>query len=193
MHDIEPWWGWRDEYTAENDNNSPFHGLVYDEFTFSNRIYNYYIHPQWDFFGSETLYGKLLFVNYKKHFAIIELIGEWNDALYNDIMFLKRDFADILNKNHIFKFAIICENVINFHGDDDSYYEEWYDDVKDENGWICLINTYEHVYTEMSRYRIHNYLNFGTPFNNLPWRTLKPNLVLDLIEGIMKKQINTLL
>lgn len=24
MHDIEPWWGWRDEYVAEKDENRPF-------------------------------------------------------------------------------------------------------------------------------------------------------------------------
>ena len=61
MHDIEPWWGWRDEYTAENDPKSPFYGREYNEFLFTNKIYNYYIHPQWDFFGSETLYLKLIY------------------------------------------------------------------------------------------------------------------------------------
>ena len=193
MHDIEPWHGWRDEYTAENDKKSPFHGCVYDEFNFSNKIYNYYIHPQWDYFGSETLYGKLLFVNYTKHFAVIELIGEWNDALYNDIMFLKRQLADILNKNKIYRFTIICENVLNFHGDDDCYYEEWYDDIRDDRGWICLINTFDHVSSEMSKYRLHHYINFGSKYNNLPWRTIKPDLLLDMVENIMNNQTKALL
>lgn len=49
MHDIEPWWGWRDEYVAEKDSRSPFYGRTYDEFTFTNKVYNYFIHPQWDF------------------------------------------------------------------------------------------------------------------------------------------------
>lgn len=90
MHDIEPWWGWRDEYVAEKDSRSPFYGRTYDEFTFTNKVYNYFIHPQWDFFGSETLYGKILYVDYTRHYALIELIGEWNDCITNDIMFLKR-------------------------------------------------------------------------------------------------------
>lgn len=192
MHDIEPWWGWRDEYTAENDKKSPFHGCVYDEFTFSNKIYNYYIHPQWDYFGSDTLFAKLIYVNYTLHFAVIELIGEWNDTLYNDIMFIKRNLVDILNKNNIYKFVIICDNVLNFHGDDDCYYEEWYDDVKDDRGWICLINTFDHVSSEMTRYRLHHYLHFGPQYNDIPWRTLKPNFLLDKIEGLIyNKQIKS--
>ena len=123
------------------------------------------------------------------NFAIIELIGEWNDALYNDIMFLKREFADILNKNNINKFAIICENVLNFHGDEDCYYEEWYDDIRDDKGWICLINTYDHVSLEMSKYRLHNYMHFGNRFNNLSWRTMKPYLVMEMLEAIMNNPL----
>ncbi|MCZ2337421.1 MAG: hypothetical protein LC127_04320 [Chitinophagales bacterium] len=163
MHDIEPWWGWRDEYSAEEDKKSPFHGRKYSEFSFSNKVYNYLIHPQWDYFGSETLYAKILFVDYRLHFAIIELIGEWNDALYNDIMFLKTKLADRLTDHKISKFAIICENVMNFHGEDDCYYEEWYDDIKDDRGWICLLNTYEHVSVEMQKHRLHYYINVGEP------------------------------
>lgn len=193
MHDIEPWWGWRDEYAAEKDKKSPFHRRKYDEFTFSNRIYNYYIHPQWDFFGSETLYVKLLYVNYKRHFAIIELIGEWNDAINNDIMFIKQELADTLNENGITKFVIVCENILNFHGDDDSYYEEWYDDVKYDDGWITLINTYDHVHEEMSGYRLQYYLNFGPEYNNINWRTMRPAYIIDVIEDIMANKQKQLL
>ena len=193
MHDIEPWWGWRDEYCAEKDKKSPFFGRQYDEFTFSSRIYNYYIHPQWDDFGSETLYAKILYVDYKRHFALIELIGEWNDTLNNDIMFLKRDLIDSLLKNDIYKFVIFCDNVLNFHGDDDSYYEEWYDDIKDDAGWICLVNTYEHVANEMSKFRLQYYLYFGDDFNDMNWRTMKPAYLVDAIETTMHNQQKQLL
>lgn len=189
MHDIEPWWGWRDEYTAENDPKSPFYGRVYDEFTFSNRIYNYYIHPQWDYIGSETLYAKLLYADYSKHFALIELIGEWNDSLENDIMFLKRNLADALIGKHISRFVIFCDNVLNYHGDEDCYYEEWYDDVRDEHGYICLVNTYEHVLSEMKKYRLHYYVHFGPEINEMNWRALKPEFVIESVENkIFKKQ-----
>src|SRR5687768_14996387 len=82
MHDIEPYFQWIDEYIASEDNRSPLYGRVYDEFFYTNTIYNYYIHPQWDEFGSPTLYLKILFVDYDLHYAIIELIGEWNDCIY---------------------------------------------------------------------------------------------------------------
>ncbi|MEZ4990567.1 MAG: hypothetical protein R2824_09145 [Saprospiraceae bacterium] len=108
MHDIEPHYHWRDDYTAEEDSRSPFFGRQYDEFRFSQKVYNYYIHPQWDAFGSSTLYLKILFVDYTEQYAILELIGEWNDCLHNDIMFLKREIIDALIQEGIYKFILVC-------------------------------------------------------------------------------------
>ena len=79
MHDIEPYYRWRDDYIAAEDERSPFFETEYSEFEFDKMIYNYYIHPQWDCFGSQTLYIKILFVDYDRQYAIIEFIGEWND------------------------------------------------------------------------------------------------------------------
>jgi hypothetical protein len=193
MHDIEPWYGWRDEYTAEEDRHSPFFRRSYDEFQFSHKIYNYYIHPQWDFFGSETLYLKILFVDYGVGVALIELIGEWNDTIENDIMFLKRDLIDLLIKKGISRFVLFCDNVLNFHGDDDSYYEEWLEDIRDEDGWICLINTFEHVMSEMKKYRLHHYIHFGPSLNEYNWRSKKPEFIREEIEQIIfgYKQLST--
>ena len=190
MHDIEPHYNWRDRYIASEDKRSPFYGRVYDEFRFTKKIYNYFIHPQWDEFGSPTLYLKIIFVDYDDGFAIIELIGEWNDCLTNDIMFLKRDVADHLMNMGISKFILICENVLNFHGSDDCYYEEWYEDVSDKGGWICLINTLDHVLQEMRDTRLHFYVNLGGEFNNLNWRPQRPKIICKtinaLVEGEMK-------
>ncbi|MEL6863417.1 MAG: hypothetical protein AAFP19_03315, partial [Bacteroidota bacterium] len=161
MHDIEPHFLWRDQYVASEDERSPFHGRVYDEFRFTNKVYNYFIHPQWDEFGSSTLYMKILFVNYDDGVAIIELIGEWNDCLQNDVMFLKREIIDLLMEHDINKYILICENVLNFHGSDDCYYEEWYEDVRDEGGWIALINILDHVEVEMIETQLQYFVNFG--------------------------------
>jgi hypothetical protein len=87
VHTLEPFYNWRHLYIASEDERSPFYERNYSEFEFTNQIYNYLIHPQWDHFGSDTLYCKILFVNYEEHFCIIEMLGEWNDCLYNDIMF----------------------------------------------------------------------------------------------------------
>jgi hypothetical protein len=140
MHEIEPYYNWRHLYTAEEDERSPFFGREHSEFEFSQTVYNYYIHPQWDDFGSRTLYMKLLFVDYDLDFAIIELIGEWNDAIENDIMALKRDVVDHMIREGIRKFVLIGENVLNFHSSDNLYYEEWRDDVADDGGWIVMLD-----------------------------------------------------
>ncbi len=129
MQEIEPFYNWLEYYTSEEDEASPFFGKEYNEFEFTNTIYNYFIHPQWDEFGSATLYLKVLLADYDTGVAIIEFIGEWNDTLYNDIMFLKRDVIDVFIGNGINKFILIGENVLNFHGGDDDYYEEWFDDI----------------------------------------------------------------
>src|ERR1700741_2432878 len=112
MQDLEPYYNWQGQYIAAEDALSPFHGRTYSEFYYTNKIYNYYIHPQWDDFGSETLYLKVLYVDYVRSFAIIELLGEWNDAINNDIMFLKRDVAEMMMNHGVNKFIIIGENVL---------------------------------------------------------------------------------
>ena len=86
MHMIEPFYGWRNYYIASEDPLSPFADRLYSEFQFEHTVYNYYIHPQWDTIGSPTLFIKILFSEYDDGYAIIELIGEWNDAIENDIM-----------------------------------------------------------------------------------------------------------
>ena len=192
MHDIEPYYGWRQRYDAAEDEDSPFYGREYSEFMFTDKIYNYYIHPQWDHFGSDTLYMKLLYTDYDEKYAIIELIGEWNDCLHNDIMFIKRHVIDPLMKKDINRFVLIMENVLNFHGDDDSYYEEWADDVNDERGWVCFINMLDHVREEMESTGIQYYVNLGGYYDNVAWRGKESNLLIRQIENIMHSQVKQL-
>ena len=119
MHEIEPTQIWKNLYDTALDRNSPFYGERYSETECIHSIYNYYIHPEWDEMGSATLYLKILFADYSLGYCIIELMGEWNDVLYNDIMYLKRNVAEILLDAGINKFILIGENVLEFHGDDD--------------------------------------------------------------------------
>lgn len=186
MHDIEPFHRWRDYYVASEDELSPFYGRRHDEFYYTNKIYNYYIHPQWDDFGSDTLYTKLIFADYDEGYAILEFIGEWNDCLHNDIMFLKRDVIDPLIKQGIYKYILICENVLNFHGSDDAYYEEWYEDIRDEGGWICVLNTLNHVSDEMKATRLQFFVNFGDDFGAVNWRPHTPRRVFAAIEAMVE-------
>ncbi len=192
MHDIEPYFAWRDDYTAEEDERSPFYGREYDEFSFHNKVYNYYVHPQWDEFGSLTLYTKILYADYDERFAILEFIGEWNDCIYNDIKFLKDDVLDVLFKNGINKFIFICENVLNFHGSDDCYYEAICEDISEETGWMVFLNTLPHVEEEMVATHIQYYASFGGNLSDVNWRRFKPKQILALIEQYLKTQLNRL-
>lgn len=187
VQDIEPYYNWRGFYRSEEDERSPFYGTEHDEFHYTNHVYNYLIHPQWDDMGSETLYLKVLFVSYEQHVAIIELIGEWNDCLGNDIMFLKRDIVDVFIRHGINRFILVGENVLNFHAGDDSYYEEWFDDV--DEGWICLINFREHVLREIRKYQLDFYLLFGGELDHVPWRTMHPLQLVQNIESLFQKRL----
>jgi len=188
MHNIEPHYNWRHLYIASEDRSSPFYGREYSEFEFSNAIYDYFIHPQWDSIGSPTLYIKILYVNYDTGFSIIELLGEWNDCIHNDIMFLKRDIADIMIGHGVNKFVLICENVLNFHSSDDDYYQEWFDDI--EEGWIVMLNCRDHVMLEMENARLDYYLAMGGSFNNFIWRNLTPTKFFDKINSLVTKRLH---
>lgn len=188
MHEIEPHFNWRGYYTAETDKKSPFYGREYSEFEFSQAVYNFYIHPQWDSFGSQTLFIKILFVDYDEGFCVIEMMGEWNDAINNDIMFLKREVIEELSYSGINKFILIGENIMNFHSSDDCYYEEWFDDV--EEGWIAFINFRDHVQKEFESAQIDHYLVMGGELEEVDWRTLNPQSFYKKIEGYVVKRLS---
>ena len=187
MHTIEPYYSWRHLYVASEDRLSPFFGKEYSEFLFSNTVYDYYIHPQWDEMGSSTLYLKILYVSYRMGFCIIELIGEWNDALYNDIMFLKRNIAEVLLKEKVNKFILIGENVLNFHSGDNDYYEEWFDDVED--GWIVGLNFRNHIIKEFKHANLDYYIFFGGKFDDFNWRCHDPIQLYNAIESQIMRRL----
>lgn len=188
MHDIEPHFNWRHLYVAAQDPASPFFRRRYSEFFFTNKIYNYLIHPQWDEFGSETLYLKILYCNYQKHFCVIELIGEWNDVLYNDVMYLYRNVVEVLIAQGIKFFILIGENVLNFHSDTDDYYQEWFDNLED--GWIVCLNFRDHVVRDFVDARLDYYMAFGGKFDNFNWRGMNPNQLFDAINSLIMKRLN---
>ena len=179
MHHIEPFYLWRDIYNSEHDENALNYGVEYSEFHFTNRIYNYLIHPQWDSFGSETLFYKQLYVDYEASFCIIEFIGEWNDCLYNDIMILKTELIESLLDAGISNYILIMENVLNFHADSDDYYEEWNSEI---SGDIYMVNALPHVLEECINYNISSSVKLGGNLQDVNWRSLKPDQILEHIE-----------
>ncbi|MDB0062847.1 hypothetical protein N9F27_01980 [Crocinitomicaceae bacterium] len=187
MHFVEPHFLWRDFYVASEDPQSPFYGREYSEFEFEHKIYNYVIHPQWDSIGSETLFIKVLYVDYDAEYAIIEMIGEWNDAIENDIMTFKRDIIEPIMGDGINKFILIGENVLNFHYSDESYYEEWFDELED--GWVAMINFHEHVLREFSRIQLDQYFSNGGELNDLDWRTFAPHQFFRTVQKLIDNRL----
>lgn len=180
MHEIEPFYNWEKYYVSSEDQRSPLFGAFYNMERYTNDIYGYYIHPMWDYIGSETLYVKVLYVDYKSGYAIIELFGEWNDTLHNDIMHLKRNLIDYMVGQGINKFLLIGENVLNFHGSDDCYYEEWFEEV--EEGWIAALNFRDFIFNEWRRFNLDCYINYGGNLQIDNWRTMNPMNLYKFVE-----------
>ena len=189
MHTLEPFYNWQHRNNAEGDERSPFFGAEHSEFEFTNAVYDHAIHPQWDEFGSRTLYLKTLFADYGEGYAIIELIGEWNDLLYNDIMLLKRDVVEPMMANGITRFILIGENVLNFHPSDEEYYSEWYDEVSDADGWIALLNFRDHVRADLRAANIDRYFLLGGQLDQMDWRTFEPEDLYEKVSAQVMKRL----
>jgi F0F1-type ATP synthase gamma subunit len=132
---------------------------------------------------------KVLYCHYENGFAIIELIGEWNDLLYNDIMFLKREVIETMMQQGVSKFILIGENILNFHTSDDSYYEEWFEEVNDSDGWIALMNVREHVLSDINSANIDSYFVMGGKLNEVRWRTMNPDQLFESVERHVMRRL----
>lgn len=129
---------------------------------------------------------KIIYADYELSFAVIELIGEWNDAIENDIMTLKRDVIDDMMAAGIHKFILIAENVLNFHSGDRDYYQEWFDEVTDANGWIIMLNMPEATQHDFKKKKLNYYIELM----DLPeWRTYKPYHLFRKIDNEIMKRL----
>lgn len=187
MQDIEPFYNWRHLYAAEDDELSPFFGREYNEMEYTHTIYNYFIHPQWDDFGARNLYLKILFADYQQRYAIIEMIGEWNDCIENDIMTLKREVIDDMISKGIHKFILIAENVLNFHSSDDCYYEEWEEDIREDGGWVVALNMPEQTESEFRSARLDHYV---FPLESPNWRTYQPSHLFQVVDNWILRRLH---
>lgn len=185
MHEIEPFLNWTNLYDPAEDERSPFFGQQYAGYELA--LYDHLIHPLWDYIGSETLYVKVLFVSYDQGWAIIEMLGEWNDTLHNDAMHLKRNLIDPMLAEGIQRFLLIGENVLNFHGLEDDYYQEWYEDT--EEGWIVAMGFREFIHREWMKYGIGSFFNWGGALEIENWRTFSPQKLIQKIDQEFSRRI----
>ena len=130
---------------------------------------------------------KILFIDYEQNFTIIELLGEWNDAIENDIMTLRRNITDIMFGEGITKFILIGENVLNFHSSDDSYYEDWREQLQDVGGWVVIIDMPTQSQYDFVQARLTNYVEL---IDFPQWRTLKPELIFQQLDDMIVRRLN---
>ncbi len=171
MHELEPFYNWHHQYVSEADPRSPFYGRQHSEFEYSQTIYNFYIHPQWDDLGSRTLFGKVLMADYEEGYMVLELIGEWNDAVENDIMTIKRDVLEPFMAQGIRSIILIAENVLNYHSDISDYYEELAEELGEMGGWIVCLNMPEFTRREFQQAGLERYLPHRVLWD---WRNYRP-------------------
>ena len=118
--------------------------------------------------------------------VIIELMGEWNDAIENDIMTLRRDITDHFYNLGITKYILIAENVLNFHSSERDYYEEWFEDVADKDGWIICLNMPEATQHDFRKLKLNYYIEL----KELPeWRKYNPDLLFKLLNDEQMKRL----
>jgi hypothetical protein len=77
---------------------------------------------------------------------------------------------------------------MNFHGSDDSYYEEWFDEVED--GWIAAVSFPQFVQDEWKKYGIDNYINTGGTLQIDKWRTMLPLNFFDVVDKLIQRRLS---
>ena len=169
---VEPFYGWLHIYSHEMDERSPYHLAEHSLFEYDRKIYNFNAHPLWDVIDSENLLIKILFVQYEEGYAIIEMLGEWNDLFQNDFKLLCQRCLTHLVDEGVDKFILICENVFHVYLDADDYYQDFASEIED--GWMCLLRARPHVQQEFVSYGISPYFYWNFALDQLQWRKLKP-------------------
>ncbi len=189
LHHIEPFYGWLAWYSHDQDERSPFHEVEHNQFYYDRSINQIPAHPLWDDFGSESLLCKILFADYEKGFAIIELFGEWNDLFDNDFKLFAENCLTYLVDHGIDRFVLICENVFHIYLDQTDYYDAMLDELG-ESGWMCLLRTRQQVKEDLDEYGVSAFFYQSERLDQIPWRRLKPAQLFALIESRMPKLLD---
>ena len=104
-------------------------------------------------------------------------------------MTLKRNVIEPLMYEGIERFILIGENVLNFHASDDCYYEEWFDEITDGDGWIALLNFRQHVVDELVTADLDQYFVLGGELQEMGWRTYSPAQLYRRIDDCVMHRI----
>lgn len=181
FQEIEPYYGWLHQYSHDTDERSPFHDVEHNLFAYDRAIYTFPAHPLWDSIGSENLLVKILYADYDSGYAILELLGEWNDLHENDFRLLYDNCLAVMATEGIERFILIAENVFNVWLDQDDYYDALAEELGAE-GWLCLLRARPHVKQEFEQYGISRYFYWSQELDDIAWRKTKPQQLYQLVQ-----------
>jgi len=105
-------------------------------------------------------------------------------------MLFRKNVIEILQQQGITKFLLIGEHIFNFHGDADDYYQEWFEEILEEDGWIVGLNFRDFVIDEMASYNITQYIHMRAPFDGVKWRPYKPELLIEKIDQLFNNWLD---
>ena len=74
-----------------------------------------------------------------------------------------------------------------FQASDDCYYEEWFEEVTDENGWIVALNMPEATQYDFRKRKINYFIELMEMPN---WRVFKPEHLFMRINEELVKRLN---
>jgi MFS superfamily sulfate permease-like transporter len=94
--------------------------------------------------------------------------------------------VDKLMEQNIYKFILITENVLNFHSSDKEYYEEWFEQTNDNNGWIVALNMPEATQYDFRKKKLNYFIELIELDN---WRVYKPYHLFKKIDNELSKRI----
>ena len=117
-------------------------------------------------------------------FIFTVLLNSTDCTLTIPSLFLGPESIDILYAKGITKFIIIAENVLNFHSSDDSYYEEWREQLLDDGGWVVIIDMPQQSQYDFKKARLTNYVSL---MDFPQWRTLKPDVIFQQVDNWIMK------
>jgi len=76
--------------------------------------------------------------------------------------------------------------VLNFHSGDKDYYQEWYEEVSEENGWIVALNMSEATQYDFKRRKLNYYIEL---MEIIEWRTYRPYHLFKKIDDELMKRL----
>jgi hypothetical protein len=75
---------------------------------------------------------------------------------------------------------------LNFHSSDDCYYEEWYEDIADEGGWVTMLGLPEQSRYDFTRAGVNRYVLLTDVEE---WRTYSAMNLYAKIDNLMVRRI----